>query len=59
MTGRDQLVAFMGARDVPGIPKEYDAGINRRLGLLSTFYHFAFEAGSDGALEQKRQKSRR
>jgi hypothetical protein len=29
--GRDQLVAFMEARDVPGIPKEYDAGINRGL----------------------------
>jgi catechol 2,3-dioxygenase-like lactoylglutathione lyase family enzyme len=54
--GRDQLVAFMEARDVPGIPKEYDAGINRGLGLPSAFYHFAFEAGSDGALEQKRQE---
>jgi hypothetical protein len=49
----------MEARDVPGIPKEYDAGINRGLGLPSAFYHFAFEAGSDGALEQKRQESRR
>ena len=54
--GRDQMVAFMEARDVPGIPKEYDAGINRGLGLPSAFYHFAFEAGSDGALEQKRQE---
>jgi hypothetical protein len=24
--------------------------------LLSTFYHFAFDAGGDGALEQKRQE---
>jgi catechol 2,3-dioxygenase-like lactoylglutathione lyase family enzyme len=54
--GRDQLVAFMEARDVPGIPKEYDAGINRGLGLPSAFYHFAFEAGSEGAIEQKRQE---
>jgi catechol 2,3-dioxygenase-like lactoylglutathione lyase family enzyme len=54
--GRDQMIAFMEARDVPGIPKEYDAGINRGLGLPSAFYHFAFEAGSDGALEQKRQQ---
>jgi catechol 2,3-dioxygenase-like lactoylglutathione lyase family enzyme len=54
--GRDQLIAFMEARDVPGIPKEYDAGINRALGLPNAFYHFAFEAGSDGALEQKRQE---
>jgi catechol-2,3-dioxygenase len=54
--GRDQLVAFMEARDVPGIPKEYEAGINRGRGLPSAFNHFAFEAGSDGALEQKRQE---
>ena len=46
----------MEARDVPGIPTEYDAGINRGLGLPSAFYHFAFEAGSDGALEQNRQE---
>jgi catechol 2,3-dioxygenase-like lactoylglutathione lyase family enzyme len=54
--GRDQLIAFMEARDVPGIPNEYDAGINRGLGLPSAFYHFAFEAGTDDALEQKRQE---
>src|SRR5712692_3706544 len=53
--GRDQLIAFMEARGVPGIPEEYDAGINRGLGLPSAFYHFAFEAGSDAALEEKRQ----
>jgi catechol 2,3-dioxygenase-like lactoylglutathione lyase family enzyme len=28
-TGRDQFIAFMEARGVPGIPAEYDAGINR------------------------------
>jgi catechol-2,3-dioxygenase len=50
------MIAFMEARDVPGIPKEYDAGINRGLGLPNAFYHFASEAGSDGALEQKRQQ---
>ena len=54
--GRDQLIAFMEARDVPGIPAEYDAGINRGLGLPSAFYHFAFEAGSEGGLEEKRQE---
>jgi catechol 2,3-dioxygenase-like lactoylglutathione lyase family enzyme len=31
--GRDQLIAYMEARDVPGIPKEYNAGINRGLDL--------------------------
>ena len=54
--GRDQAIAFMEARGVPGIPAEYDAGINRGLGLPSVFYHFAFEAGSEGALEQKRRE---
>src|SRR5262245_36980226 len=52
--GRDQLIAFMEARGVPGIPQGYDTGINRGLGLPSAFYHVAFEAGSDAALEQKR-----
>ncbi len=55
-TGRDQLIAFMEARGVEGIPAEYDAGINRGLGVPSAFYHFAFEAGNEAALEQKRQE---
>src|SRR2546426_2825247 len=52
-TGRDQLIAFMEARGVPGVPAEYDAGINRGLGVPSVFYHFAFEAGAGGGLEEK------
>jgi catechol 2,3-dioxygenase-like lactoylglutathione lyase family enzyme len=55
-TGRDQLIAFMEAKGVNGIPTEYDAGINRGLGVPSAFYHFAFEAGNEAALEQKRQE---
>ena len=55
-TGRDQLIAFMEARSVPGVPAEYDAGINRGLGVPSAFYHFAFEAGSEVALEEKRKE---
>src|SRR5438046_4777569 len=46
-TGRDQLIAFMEARGVPGVPADYDAGITRGLGVPAAFYHFAFEAGSD------------
>jgi catechol 2,3-dioxygenase-like lactoylglutathione lyase family enzyme len=53
-TGRDQLLAFMEARGVPGVPAEYDAGINRGLGVPSAFYDFAFETGSLPGLEQKR-----
>src|SRR2546430_3983864 len=32
-SGDGQLLAFMEPRGVPGIPEEYDAGINRGLGL--------------------------
>src|SRR5246127_3306572 len=46
-TGRDQLIAFMEARGVDGIPGDYDAGITRGLGVPSAFYHFAFETGSE------------
>jgi len=52
--GDGQLLAFMEPRGVPGIPSEYDAGINRGLGLPDMFYHFAFELGSLEALEAKR-----
>ena len=55
-TGHDQLLAFMEARNVPGIPAEYDAGINRGLGVPSAFYHFAFESGSEAGLAQKREE---
>src|SRR3954447_13443409 len=55
-TGRDQLLAFMEARGVPGIPADYDAGINRGLGVPAGFYHLAFEAGTVAALEEKRQE---
>src|SRR5262245_47082552 len=51
--GRDQLLAFMEARDVPGVPAQYDAGINRGLGVPAAFYHFAFEAGSEAGLAAK------
>lgn len=55
-TGHDQLIAFMEASGVPGIPAEYDAGINRGLGVPGVFYHFAFEAGSGAALDEKRRE---
>jgi catechol 2,3-dioxygenase-like lactoylglutathione lyase family enzyme len=57
-TGRDQLIAFLEPQGVPGIPAEYDAGINRALGLPAAFYHFAFEAGSEAALAEKRDELR-
>ena len=53
--GRDQLLAFMEARGVPGVPASYDAGINGALGVPAAFYHFAFETGSPAALRDKRR----
>jgi catechol 2,3-dioxygenase-like lactoylglutathione lyase family enzyme len=55
-TGRDQLIAFMEARGVDGIPAEYDTSITRGLGVPPAFYHFAFEAGSEAGLLQKREE---
>jgi glyoxylase I family protein len=53
-TGGGQLIAFMEPRGIPGIPVEYDAGINRGLGVPDAFYHFAFDVHSQEALEAKR-----
>jgi len=52
--GEGQLLAFMEPGGVQGIPGEYDAGINRGLGVPDAFYHLAFEVGSVEALEAKR-----
>src|SRR5262249_28640567 len=53
-TGQKQLLAFMEPRGVPGVPVEFDGGLNRPLGMPEGVYHFAFEAGSQGELEAKR-----
>jgi len=52
--GGGQLIAFMGARDVERIPADFDAGLNRGLGLPDGMIHFAFEAGSGEKLEERR-----
>jgi len=52
--GDGQLLAFMEPRDIKGLPEQYDAGINRGLGLPDMFYHFAFHVGSVDALHAKR-----
>jgi len=56
--GGGQLIAFLEPRGVPGIPADYDAGINRGLGVPLGFYHFAFEAGSPAGLARKRDELR-
>jgi catechol 2,3-dioxygenase-like lactoylglutathione lyase family enzyme len=54
--GRGQLIAFMEASGVSGIATQYDAGINRGLGVPAAFYHFALEAGSEAALVNRRSE---
>ena len=56
--GRDQLIAFMAPRQIAGLPRSYDTGINKGLGVPASFYHFAFEAGSLANLENKRDELR-
>jgi catechol 2,3-dioxygenase-like lactoylglutathione lyase family enzyme len=53
-TGQKQLLAFMEPRGIPGIPVEFDGSLNRPLGMPEGVYHFAFEAGTQAELEQKR-----
>jgi glyoxalase family protein len=53
-TGGDQLLAFMEPRGIPGVPVEFDASLNRPLGMPQGFYHFAFAAGSRAELASKR-----
>lgn len=53
-TGDKQLISFMEPRGVPGVPVEFDGGLNRPLGLPEGLYHFAFEADSQAGLEAKR-----
>ncbi len=52
-TGRGQLLAFMGPQGVEGIPSDFDAGINRGLGLPDGMIHFAFEADTEQQLEAR------
>src|SRR5262245_41459150 len=52
--GHHQMLAFLGAVDVDGIPGPTDPSMNHGLGVPRTFYHFAFEMGSVELLETKR-----
>ena len=49
--GGGQLLGFMSGEAVDGFNKDYDAGINRGLGLPHGVYHFAFNASSEAELE--------
>jgi catechol 2,3-dioxygenase-like lactoylglutathione lyase family enzyme len=56
--GRGEMLAFMEANDVKGVPDDYDAGINRGLGIFGGMFHFAFRADDVSELEKKRDDLR-
>jgi catechol 2,3-dioxygenase-like lactoylglutathione lyase family enzyme len=45
--GNGQLMGFMSRQNVRGYPKDFDAGINKGLGLAPGVYHFAFDAETE------------
>ena len=53
--GNGQLMGFMSGEDVNGYPKEFDAGINKGLGLPPGVYHFAFDAESEAGPQRIKQ----
>ena len=53
--GGGQFIVFMEAKDEPGIPADYDTGINRALGVPLGMYHFALRVRSLEDLESRRQ----
>jgi catechol 2,3-dioxygenase-like lactoylglutathione lyase family enzyme len=53
--GAEEFIVFMESRGVDGIPDQFDTGINRTLGVPLGMYHFAFKAGSEEDLEQRRR----
>ena len=56
--GRGELFAFMEANDVRGVPADYDAGINKGLGIRGGMFHFAFRVDDTDELAKKRDALR-
>jgi len=54
--GGDCALAFMQWQAVPGVPSDYDSGINHGLGVPTGTFHFAFRCPSLAALEARRQQ---
>ena len=42
--GQGEMIAFMECNDVPSISADFDAGINRGLGISGGVIHFAFKS---------------
>jgi catechol 2,3-dioxygenase-like lactoylglutathione lyase family enzyme len=53
--GEGQFIVFMEPKNVPGIPAEYDTGINGALGVPRGMYHYSFKVPSLDDLELRRR----
>lgn len=49
-------LAFMQWQAVPGVPSDYDSGINHDLAVPRGTFHFAFRCPSVAALEARRRE---
>lgn len=56
--GNDELLAFIECNDVPGVPEDFDTGINLGLGINygPSMIHFAFRVDDEPALDAKRSQ---
>ncbi len=53
--GHGEMIAFMECNDVPGIKPDFDAGINRGLGIKGGVMHFAFKAKDEADLAARQE----
>ncbi|MGH0031887.1 MAG: VOC family protein [Myxococcota bacterium] len=51
--GGGELMAFMECNEVEGVAPDFDAGINRGLGIRGGMYHFAFAVDDEEELLRK------
>jgi catechol 2,3-dioxygenase-like lactoylglutathione lyase family enzyme len=52
------LVAFMECNELEGVAPDFDAGINRGLGIKGGLIHFAFRVEGEDQLEKKQSELR-
>jgi catechol 2,3-dioxygenase-like lactoylglutathione lyase family enzyme len=56
--GQGEMIAFMECNEVPGIKADFDAGINKGLGIRGGVMHFAFKVQDAAGLVAKRDELR-
>ncbi len=56
--GQGEMIAFMECNDVPSVSADFDAGINRGLGISGGVIHFAFKSLDEDDLVAKQAELR-